>query len=94
MRPRLPAEGGAPGRARAGRVLGRLKDAACAYGDRRSLGHGKVELGRGDKIAIVGANGAGKTTLLRMIAGQLEPKTGWRAQYQFTKLSYFVQHAA
>ena len=78
----------------AGRMLVRLKDASFAYGDRRILDHVNVELEKGDKIAIVGANGAGKTTLLRMIAGQLEPKTGERAQYPLTKLSYFAQHAA
>ena len=78
----------------AGRTLVRLRDTTFAYGEREILREFNFELERGDKIAIVGANGAGKTTLLRLLAGQLEPRTGSREAFPLTKMSYFAQHAA
>lgn len=35
-----------------------------------------LQLGEGDRLAVVGRNGAGKTTLLRALAGILLPETG------------------
>lgn len=79
----------------AGRTLVRLKDVAFGYDTSRDIfGHARVELERGDKVAIVGANGAGKTTLLRVLAGQLAPREGERETWPHTKLAYFAQHAA
>ena len=78
----------------AGRMLVRLRDASFAYGERVIFNDANIDIEKGDKIAIVGANGAGKTTLLRMLAGQLEPRSGARESYPLTKLSYFAQHAA
>ena len=79
----------------AGRTLVRLKDATFAYDAGPDVfSHAEVELGRGDKTAIVGANGAGKTTLLRVLAAQLTPRSGVRESFPHTKLAYFAQHAA
>jgi ATP-binding cassette subfamily F protein 3 len=78
----------------AGRTLVRLKDAAFAYGALDVFSRAEVEISPGDKIAIVGANGAGKTTLLRLLAGQLEPRTGVRETTPLARLAYFAQHAA
>jgi ATP-binding cassette, subfamily F, member 3 len=78
-----------------GRTLVRLRDAAFGYGDAPPVfAHADVELGREDKVAIVGANGAGKTTLLRVIAGQLAPRAGVREDAPLTRMAYFAQHAA
>jgi len=78
----------------AGRTLVRLRDAAFAYGTRDVFSGAGLEIGRGEKVAIVGANGAGKPTLLRVIAGQLEPRAGSRELPPHTRLAYFAQHAA
>jgi ATP-binding cassette subfamily F protein 3 len=78
-----------------GRTLVRLTDAAFGYDGGADVFHdARVDIGKGDKIAIVGANGAGKTTLLRVLAGQLAPRTGGLEVPGHTKLAYFAQHAA
>jgi ATP-binding cassette subfamily F protein 3 len=79
----------------AGRTLIRLRDLSFGYDDGPDvIAHAKVEIENGEKLAIVGANGAGKTTLLRVIAGQLEPRSGMREQPPHTRAGYFAQHAA
>ncbi len=78
-----------------GRTLVRLRDASFGYdGGPDVFARAQIELGREDKVAIVGANGAGKTTLLRVIAGQLATRTGTREDTPLTRLAYFAQHAA
>jgi ATP-binding cassette subfamily F protein 3 len=78
----------------AGRSLVRLKEVSFGYDDRDVFARAAVEIGRGDKVAIVGANGAGKTTLLRVLGGQLEPRAGQRETFPLTRDAYFAQHAA
>jgi ATP-binding cassette, subfamily F, member 3 len=77
-----------------GRTLVRLQDVAFAYGAREVFAGANAEIGRGDKVAIVGANGAGKTTLLRVVGGQLDPRTGTRESFPLTRSATFAQHAA
>jgi ATP-binding cassette subfamily F protein 3 len=79
----------------AGRTLIRLRDLSFGYeGGPDVISHARVEIEKGEKLAIVGANGAGKTTLLRVLAGQLAPRSGEREQPPLTRMSYFAQHAA
>jgi ATP-binding cassette, subfamily F, member 3 len=79
-----------------GRVMVQLEDAAFAYEKkgRDIFRDATLEIQKGEKIAIVGANGAGKTTLLRVLAGQLDPRTGEREIHPQARLGYFAQHAA
>jgi ATP-binding cassette subfamily F protein uup len=51
----------------------RLHDVAHAHGGLRDV---NLEIGRGERIGIVGANGAGKTTLLDLCLGRLAPEKG------------------
>ncbi len=78
----------------AGRSLVRLKEVSFGYDARDVFTRAAVEIGRGDKVAIVGANGAGKTTLLRVLGSQLDPRTGEREINPLTRAAYFAQHAA
>ncbi len=78
----------------AGRSLVRLVDVSFGYDTRDVFSNADVEIGRGEKVAIVGANGAGKTTLLRVVSGQLAPRSGAREAYPLTRAAYFAQHAA
>lgn len=43
---------------------------------RRALGRVSLEIGRGERVAIIGPSGAGKTTLLRLLATALRPQSG------------------
>lgn len=51
-----------------------------------------LEIGRGDKVAILGDNGQGKTTFLKTIAGALEPKAGSYRWGAGLKIAYYAQH--
>ncbi len=46
------------------------------YGDFQALFGVRLQVTRGQALALVGANGAGKTTLLRTIAGAISPASG------------------
>jgi ATP-binding cassette subfamily F protein 3 len=78
----------------AGRFLVQLREAAFSYGAEPVFTGANLALGRGEKVAIVGANGAGKTTLLRVVAGQLEPGMGALEISPLCRMALFAQHAA
>jgi ATP-binding cassette, subfamily F, member 3 len=78
----------------AGRTLLSLRATSFGYGVTDVFSDADLEIERGEKVAIVGANGAGKTTLLRLLAGQLEPRSGARETSPLTRMAYFAQHAA
>jgi ABC-type lipoprotein export system ATPase subunit len=58
----------------------RLRDVFCLHrtgqGDAAALQGLSLELGRGERVCVIGASGAGKTTLLRVIAGLEPPSAG------------------
>ncbi len=60
---------------RSGSIVARLTDAVVLNGD-FTLGPVNVEIGSGERVAIVGANGSGKSTLLQLILGRLQPESG------------------
>ena len=47
----------------------------------RAISDLNLQIGLGERLAVVGSNGAGKTTLLRLLAGVLEPSTGLCKRY-------------
>lgn len=60
-----------------GRAVLRMDDVGFAYPDQPLLfGHATFDVQYAERAAIVGPNGAGKSTLLKLIAGQLQPRTG------------------
>jgi len=53
-----------------------IRDVDAYYGPVRALGGVSLEIGVGQKVALLGANGAGKTTTLRTISGIVSPQAG------------------
>ncbi len=50
-----------------------------------------LNIGREDRICIIGRNGRGKTTLLRLLAGDLTPLAGEVSGHPNCRRGYFVQ---
>ncbi|TAN40976.1 MAG: ABC transporter ATP-binding protein [Nitrospirae bacterium] len=50
-----------------------------------------LQIGKHDRIAIIGKNGKGKTTLLNLLAGELEPVNGTITPHPQLKTAFFGQ---
>jgi ATP-binding cassette subfamily F protein 3 len=61
---------------RAGDRLLTVRDLAKSYGPKVLWKDVKLDVGRGERIGIIGPNGSGKTTLLRVLQGQEQPDAG------------------
>ncbi|SEI92288.1 ATPase components of ABC transporters with duplicated ATPase domains [Deinococcus reticulitermitis] len=57
-------------------MLLRAHQVARVYGDHTIFRQLDLEVGAGDRLALIGANGSGKTTLLRLLAGLETPDAG------------------
>jgi len=54
-----------------------VKDITTHFGDRTLLDNVSFALRLGEKVALIGRNGSGKSTLLKIIAGLVEPDSGF-----------------
>lgn len=61
------------------------------FGGVELFGDISFQVGKRDRIGLVGRNGAGKTTLLRIVAGELEPQSGEVSVPSGTKIGYLPQ---
>ena len=78
---------------RGGDVVARLQDAVVTRGG-FSVGPVSLELGHGDRLAILGPNGSGKTTLLRGLIGELPLAGGSRHVGPSTRFGVLEQDRA
>ena len=54
-----------------------LKDVNKEFGNKKILNNITFHIAAGEKVGVIGLNGAGKTTLLNVVAGMLQPTSGF-----------------
>src|SRR5215467_6771975 len=57
-------------------MFGLLGGKPGAYTEHAALDGINLEIGRGEKVAIIGRNGAGKSTFLKLVTGVIQPTSG------------------
>ena len=72
------------------RVL-QVSQIAKAYGEHQVLQNVNFEIGREDKLALIGHNGVGKSTLLKIITDNLAADSGSYEWGHETHVAYFAQ---
>ncbi|WP_345464879.1 ABC-F family ATP-binding cassette domain-containing protein [Deinococcus carri] len=72
-------------------MLLRLKGVARVYGDQTIFEDVDLEVGVGERLALIGENGSGKSTLLRLMAGTDAPDAG--TVMRVGRVALLTQHA-
>lgn len=68
-----------------------LRDAAITFGGKPLFSGITLTLGKGERVALVGANGSGKSTILKALSGQIELDGGTRFLQPGTRIGYLSQ---
>jgi ATPase subunit of ABC transporter with duplicated ATPase domains len=76
---------------RGGRVSLEVADLAKAFGTKTVFEDVTFDVGRGERMLVLGLNGAGKTTLLKTLVGELEADLGTVALGHQVSLGYYAQ---
>ena len=53
-----------------------VSNVGLRYGDKKLFEEVNLKFTPGNCYGVIGANGAGKSTFLKILAGEIEPKTG------------------
>jgi ATP-binding cassette subfamily F protein 3 len=77
-----------------GKKVVELREASVAFGEEPVLVGADLEIGRGERVGIVGRNGAGKSVLAKLIAGELQPTEGEVWIGPSVRVGYLAQEAA
>jgi ATP-binding cassette subfamily F protein 3 len=77
-----------------GRLVLRAEALAKSYGGRPVFAEVGFELGRGERLVVVGVNGAGKSTLLRILAGRETSDAGAVVRGTGVALAWYSQEQA
>jgi ATPase subunit of ABC transporter with duplicated ATPase domains len=76
---------------RAGRTVLEVEDLAKAFGPKVVFEDVTFDVGRGERLLVLGLNGAGKTTLLRSVVGEMEPELGEVRLGHNVSMGYYAQ---
>ena len=101
LRREVPEAGPSAGRAfrlvfragAGGQGVVRLVGVAKSHGGRLLFSGADLELGKGDRVGLVGPNGCGKTTLLEVLIGRQEADAGSVYRGRTVSIGYFAQEA-
>ncbi len=74
-----------------GKVALRATGLAKAFDGRRVLADVRLEIQRGQRVAVIGPNGIGKSTLLKILVGELEADAGKVEWGHAAQVGYFAQ---
>jgi ATPase subunit of ABC transporter with duplicated ATPase domains len=75
----------------AGKVILTARGLAKSYGGPTVFEDLDIDLGRGERLLVMGLNGAGKTSLLRILAGEPTPNAGTLSFGAGVSLGYYAQ---
>jgi ATPase subunit of ABC transporter with duplicated ATPase domains len=75
-----------------GEVIFKISDLCKAYDGHAVIRHLNLDVGRGERIGVIGNNGKGKTTLLKMLAGLLPQDMGAIEIGHHVQIGYFPQN--
>ena len=76
---------------KAGRTVLTVSGLAKAYGDLQVFDDVSFDLGRGERLLVMGLNGAGKTSLLRVLAEVTTPDAGEVTPGLGVEMGYYAQ---
>ncbi len=68
-----------------------VEDLAKAFGPKVVFEDVSFDVGRGERLLVLGLNGAGKTTLLRSLVGEMEPELGDVRLGHQVSMGYYAQ---
>ena len=77
---------------RSGDMAYKSVDMKVGYGTKVVFEDARIEVRRGEKVALVGRNGEGKTTLMRVIMGELDPMAGESRVGYNVNIGYYAQN--
>lgn len=83
-----------PSEKQPGKILLKVEQLSKSYDGPPVIKNFSMEIGRGDKIGVIGNNGRGKTTLLKMLACVLQPDQGKVEKGHQALIGYFPQNHA
>jgi ATPase subunit of ABC transporter with duplicated ATPase domains len=75
----------------AGAVVLRATELAKSFGSTDVFSDVTFDVGRGERLLVLGLNGAGKSTLLKMLVGEVEPDLGEVELGHQASLGYYAQ---
>ncbi|MBQ8839054.1 MAG: ATP-binding cassette domain-containing protein [Bacteroidales bacterium] len=77
---------------RSGDIAYKGVDMKVGYGEKVVFSDARIEVRRGEKVALVGRNGEGKTTLMRVIMNELYPMEGESKVGYNVNIGYYAQN--
>ena len=74
-----------------GRIVAEAEGLAKSYGPKHVFSGARLNIERGDRVALVGVNGAGKSTLIKLLTGEETPSVGTIRLGHNVIAEYFAQ---